>query len=98
MTGFFERLARGLEAAQSSMGSEELARTNGFELTHSASCPVAVVRRRKANGEVVVDIEVGASTATLTAAEFDRFAEELAAFRAVVQGAAAAAGRDRAGD
>ncbi|ALK07953.1 hypothetical protein [Blastochloris viridis] len=97
MTSFFERLARGLEAAQSSMGSEELARTHGFELTHSASCPVAVVRRRKANGEIVVDIAIGDAKATMTAAEFDRFAEELAAFRPVVQGAATAATRDAAG-
>ncbi len=97
MTGFFERLARGLEAAQSSMGSEELARTNGFALTHSASCPVAVVRRRRANGEVVVDIAISERTVTMTAAEFDRFAEELAAFRVVVQGAAIAAERDKGG-
>ncbi|BBF94625.1 hypothetical protein [Blastochloris tepida] len=93
MTGFFERLARGLEAAQGTMGSEELARTNGFALTHSSSCPVAVVRRRRANGEVVVDIAISERTVTMTPDEFARFAAELSAFRDVVQGAAIAAGR-----
>ena len=93
MTSFLERLARGMEAAQASVGSYEVARTNGFELTHSAAGPVVVVRRRRATGEIVVDLAIGVTSATMTPEEFARFADELATFRAVVDGAASAARR-----
>lgn len=94
MTNWFERVARGLESAQANMGSEELARTNGFDLTHSASCPVVVLRRRRATGEVLVDVAIGERTATLTVEEFSRLIDELNAFRPVVEGAAEAARRE----
>jgi len=93
MTSFFGRFVRGVEAAQARMGSDELARTNGFPLTHSAAGPVVVVRRRHATGEIVVDVVIGGASATMTPEEFSRFADELAAFRAVVDGADAAARR-----
>lgn len=97
MADFFERLARGFDAAQKAIGADELARTNGFDLEHSAVCPIVTLRRRRSGGEIVVDVSVSDARATMTVAEFERFVEELQAFRAVVAGAAQAAQGQRGG-
>ena len=41
MTSFFERLARGVEAVRQTVGGDEIAHTNEFDLTHSGAFPVA---------------------------------------------------------
>ncbi|WP_439572431.1 hypothetical protein [Phreatobacter sp.] len=84
MTNFFDKLARGVEAAQKAMGADLVAETHPFDLTHSVIFPVARLMKRRTGGEPIVVIETGDGKATMTLAEFDRFVNELDAFRKLI--------------
>ena len=84
MTNFFERLARGVEAAQKAMGADLVAETHPFDLTHSVVFPVAKLMTRRGDGEPIVVIELSDGRTTMTLAEFDRFVTELDAFRKLI--------------
>lgn len=84
MTNFFDKLARGVEAAQKAMGSDLVAETHPFDLTHSVIFPVARLMKRRTGGEPIVVIETGDGRSTMTLAEFDRFVNELDAFRKLI--------------
>ena len=81
MTNFFDKLARGVEAATKAMGSDLVAETHPFDLTHSVVFPVAKLMKRRTGGEPIVVIELSDGKTTMTLAEFDRFVTELDAFR-----------------
>jgi hypothetical protein len=87
MTNFFERLVRGVEAASQVVGADEIAHTNPFDLSHSGAFPVASLKRRKSDGEIVVELPAKGGMSVMTVAEFGRFVEELAAFREVAAAA-----------
>ena len=87
MTNFFDKLARGVEAATKAMGSDLVAETHPFDLTHSVVFPVAKLMKRKSNGEPVVVIELSDGRTTMTLAEFDRFVTELDTFRKLIPSA-----------
>jgi hypothetical protein len=87
MTSFFERLARGVEAVRQTVGGDEIAHTNEFDLTHSGAFPVVRLKRRKSDGEIVVEVPAQGGIAVMTVAEFGRFVEELAGFREVAAAA-----------
>ncbi|MBL8570925.1 MAG: hypothetical protein JNK84_17785 [Phreatobacter sp.] len=84
MTNFFEKLARGVEAATKAMGSDLVAETHPFDLTHSVVFPVAKLMKRRTGGEPIVVIELSDGKTTMTLAEFDRFVTELDAFRKLI--------------
>ncbi len=84
MTNFFEKLARGVEAATSAMGSDLVAETHPFDLTHSVVFPITQLRKRKGDNEPIVTIQVSDAKSTMTLAEFDRFVSELDAFRKLI--------------
>lgn len=95
MTNLLERMLRGFNAARQAMGSDTLAETNRFDLTYSGYFPRAVLRRRREDGEIIVEVELGGAYAVMTAAEFARFTDELSAFKHVVAAADDAAQRTR---
>lgn len=84
MTNLFERLARGVEAAQRAVGSELVAETHPFDLSQSSAFPVTQLRKRRKDGEPIVTIDLGNSRSTMTLTEFDRFVSELDAFRNLI--------------
>ncbi len=84
MSDFFERLARGVEAAQKAMGADLIAETHPFALENSSTFPVARLKRQRDGGEPVVSLDIGNSRTTFTLAEFDRFVSELDAFRTLI--------------
>ena len=84
MTNFFEKLARGVEAATKAMGSDLVAETHPFDLTHSVVFPLAKLMKRRTGGEPIVVIELSDGKTTMTLAEFDRFVTELDAFRKLI--------------
>ncbi len=84
MTNFFDKLARGVEAATKAMGSDLVAETHPFDLTHSVVFPVAKLMKRRTGGEPIVVIELSDGKTTMTLAEFDRFVTELDAFRKLI--------------
>jgi len=90
MSNFFEKLARGVEAATKAMGSDLVAETHPFDLTHSVVFPVAKLMKRRTGGEPIVVIELSDGKTTMTLAEFDRFVTELDAFRKLIPTASAA--------
>ncbi|MCA0318019.1 MAG: hypothetical protein LCH88_08120 [Proteobacteria bacterium] len=90
MTNFFEKLARGVEAATKAMGSDLVAETHPFDLTHSVVFPVAKLMKRRTGGEPIVVIELSDGKTTMTLAEFDRFVTELDAFRKLIPTAGSA--------
>jgi hypothetical protein len=90
MTNFFDKLARGVEAATKAMGSDLVAETHPFDLTHSVVFPVAKLMKRRTGGEPIVVIELSDGKTTLTLAEFDRFVTELDAFRKLIPTAGSA--------
>lgn len=89
MSNFFEKLARGVEAAQKAMGSDLVAETHPFPLTHSVVFPVAKLMKRRTGGEPIVVVELSDGRTTMTLAEFDRFVTELDAFRKLIPAAGA---------
>lgn len=90
MANFFEKLARGVEAAQKAMGADLVAETHPFDLTHSVVFPVAKLMKRRTGGEPIVVIELSDGRTTMTLAEFDRFVTELDAFRKLIPAASSA--------
>ncbi|KAF0119880.1 MAG: hypothetical protein FD152_4351 [Xanthobacteraceae bacterium] len=90
MSNFFEKLARGVEAATKAMGSDLVAETHPFDLTHSVVFPVAKLMKRRTGGEPIVVIELSDGKTTMTLAEFDRFVTELDAFRKLIPTASTA--------
>jgi len=90
MTNFFDKLARGVEAATKAMGSDLVAETHPFDLKHSVVFPVAKLMKRRTGGEAIVVIELSDGKTTMTLAEFDRFVTELDAFRKLIPTASAA--------
>jgi hypothetical protein len=90
MTNFFDKLARGVEAATKAMGSDLVAETHPFDLTHSVVFPVAKLMKRRTGGEPIVVIELSDGKTTMTLAEFDRFVTELDAFRKLIPTAGSA--------
>lgn len=81
---FFDKLARGVEAAQKAMGNDLVAETHPFDLKHSVVFPVAQLMKRRGDGEPIVQIRLSDARATMTLEEFDRFVTELDAFRKVI--------------
>ncbi|MDP3547641.1 hypothetical protein ACJ4V0_07260 [Phreatobacter sp. HK31-P] len=90
MTNFFDKLARGVEAATKAMGSDLVAETHPFDLTHSVVFPVAKLMKRRTGGEPIVVVELSDSKTTMTLAEFDRFVTEIDAFRKLIPTASGA--------
>jgi hypothetical protein len=84
MSGFFDKLARGVEAATKAMGSELVAETHPFDLKHSVVFPLTRLQKRREGGEPIVTIHLSDARTTMTLEEFDRFVTELDAFRKLI--------------
>jgi hypothetical protein len=95
MANLFERVLRGFAAARQAMGSDTIAETNRFDLTYSGYFPRTILRRRRDDGEIIVEVELGGAHSVMTPPEFARFADELSAFKQVVAAADEAAQRMR---
>ncbi|MEI8147140.1 MAG: hypothetical protein WCH83_16935 [Alphaproteobacteria bacterium] len=84
MTNFFEKLARGVEAAQKVMGNDVVVETHPFDLKHSVVFPVAQLVKTRSEGEPRVVLRLSDARTTMTVSEFDRFVTELDAFRKLI--------------
>jgi hypothetical protein len=87
MANFFEKLARGVEAATKVMGSDVVAETHPFDLTHAVTFPVAKLMKRRGDGEPIVSVEISDAKSVMTLAEFERFVTELDTFRKLIPSA-----------